>query len=293
MKSLVRSPKLLNRVLLLIEWQRQKNKIVHHPINLKLQTKSINFFHVYAGSIWQIIYIYFSDYCSSLYTIKSRVIEAKNKNKIKNPNILNCFHALQWAGCYWSLFCTANISGEEFHDCTKEWRDLISAYKYKKWRCKEDGASFFSVVSRDKTRGNGNKRECRRFHLNIRKHIFTGWMMEHWHRLLREVMESPSMESFKSHPYTALDPTLGVPAWAGSWTRWCLQVSSNFNHSVRFCMNCVCNTRMFHEGKCHKLFCFMGQGTHSVPRSSDREWGAAAPTCCPPGELGSCGQWSG
>ncbi|KFQ06178.1 hypothetical protein N329_09713, partial [Haliaeetus albicilla] len=43
-----------------------------------------------------------------------------------------------------------------------------------------------------------------RFPLNIRKHFFTVRMTEPWHRLPREVVESPSLEIFKSHLVTAL-----------------------------------------------------------------------------------------
>ncbi|KFQ24292.1 hypothetical protein N332_02907, partial [Mesitornis unicolor] len=45
---------------------------------------------------------------------------------------------------------------------------------------------------------NGNKLEHRRFNLNIRKNFFNVKVPEHWTRLLREVVESPSLETFKT-----------------------------------------------------------------------------------------------
>ncbi|GAB0203062.1 hypothetical protein GRJ2_002771800 [Grus japonensis] len=71
-------------------------------------------------------------------------------------------------------------------------RDLINAYKYLKGGCLEDGARLFSVVPSDRTRDN------RKFHLNIRKNFFTVKVTEHWDRLPREVVESPSLEIFKT-----------------------------------------------------------------------------------------------
>ncbi|KFV73005.1 hypothetical protein N308_11263, partial [Struthio camelus australis] len=52
---------------------------------------------------------------------------------------------------------------------------------------------------------NGQKLKHRKFHLNLRKNFLTVRVPEHWNRLPREVVESPSLEIFKSH----LDVILG------------------------------------------------------------------------------------
>uniref|UniRef100_A0A8C3K5D3 Ig-like domain-containing protein n=1 Tax=Calidris pygmaea TaxID=425635 RepID=A0A8C3K5D3_9CHAR len=75
--------------------------------------------------------------------------------------------------------------------------ELINADKYLKGGLREDGAGLFSVVPRDRPRGNGHKLEHGKFHSNLRKNFFGVRVAKPWKRLPREGVESPSLEIFK------------------------------------------------------------------------------------------------
>jgi len=61
------------------------------------------------------------------------------------------------------------------------------------------GPSSFQFVPNGRTRSNGHKLKHRKFGWNMRKNFFPLRVMEHWKRLPREVVESPSLKIFKTH----------------------------------------------------------------------------------------------
>jgi len=52
-------------------------------------------------------------------------------------------------------------------------------------------------VPSDRTRGNGHKLKARKFQLKTRKNFFPLRVTEHWPRLPRGAVESPSLEIFQ------------------------------------------------------------------------------------------------
>ncbi|GAB0179369.1 hypothetical protein GRJ2_000402200 [Grus japonensis] len=85
------------------------------------------------------------------------------------------------------------------------WGDLITMFEYLKGGYKEDGDSLFTRNCMEKTRGNGCKLLLGRFQLDTRGQFFTMRTISHWNNLAREVVDSPTLDTFKIQ----LDRVLG------------------------------------------------------------------------------------
>ncbi|KAK4829009.1 LOW QUALITY PROTEIN: hypothetical protein QYF61_001765 [Mycteria americana] len=75
--------------------------------------------------------------------------------------------------------------------------DLIAAFQYLKGAYKKDRDKLFRRACCNRTRGNGFKLKEGRFRLDLRKKFFTMRVVKHWHRMPREVVDAPSLETFK------------------------------------------------------------------------------------------------
>jgi len=75
--------------------------------------------------------------------------------------------------------------------------DLTAAFQCLKGAYEDDGDRLFSRACSDSPRGNGFKLKEGRFRLDIRKNFFTKTVVRHWNRLPREVVDAPSLDTFK------------------------------------------------------------------------------------------------
>ena len=82
--------------------------------------------------------------------------------------------------------------------------NLLALYSFLRRGRGEGGAELFSLVSSDRTRGNGSKLCRGRFRLDIRKHFLTEKVVTHLNRLPRELVSVPCLSVFKRHLDNAL-----------------------------------------------------------------------------------------
>jgi len=70
--------------------------------------------------------------------------------------------------------------------------------QYLKGAYSKDGENIFSRACCDTTRSNGFKLREGRFRVDVRKNFFTIRVVKRWHRLPREAVEAPPLETFKA-----------------------------------------------------------------------------------------------
>jgi len=109
--------------------------------------------------------------------------------------------------------------------------DLRAAFQYLKGGYRKDGDNLFSKACCERARSNVLKLREGRFRLDLRKKFFTMRVVKHWNRLLREVFDAPSLETFKARLGVLTAGGLGWMASKGpfqpkafhdSVTAWCV-----------------------------------------------------------------------
>lgn len=81
------------------------------------------------------------------------------------------------------------------------------------------GAHLFCCTCSERTTKNGLKLRQGKFRLGIRKKkYFSIWVVRHWNRFVRDVMESPSLEVCKGHLNMVLVYGLQWQCWVDGWT---------------------------------------------------------------------------
>ena len=82
--------------------------------------------------------------------------------------------------------------------------DLRAAFQCLKGNYRKEGDRLFSRLCGNRTRGNCFKPKEGRFRLSIRKKSFTVRVVRHWNRLPRDVVDVPSLETFRVRVAQAL-----------------------------------------------------------------------------------------
>ena len=75
--------------------------------------------------------------------------------------------------------------------------DLIAVFQYLKGAYRKDGEGLFTRAWSGRTKDTGFKLKEGRFRLDIRKQFFMMRVVRHWNRLPRDVVDAPSLETFK------------------------------------------------------------------------------------------------
>ncbi|KAK4820511.1 hypothetical protein QYF61_000090, partial [Mycteria americana] len=88
--------------------------------------------------------------------------------------------------------------------------DLVPLYSFLRRGSGEGGADLFSLVSTDRTHGNGLELHQGRFRFDMRKHFFTERVVKHWNRIPREVISAPSLSAASSPDMPVSDEELGA-----------------------------------------------------------------------------------
>jgi len=76
--------------------------------------------------------------------------------------------------------------------------DVTAAFQYLKGAYRKEEHKHFSRSYCDRTRGNGFKLKEGRYRLDTRQKFFTMRAVKPWHRLPREVVDAPSVETSKA-----------------------------------------------------------------------------------------------